>query len=96
MNQREFWDWFHYLFCADVKKFCVGADPTVEGVYRYVDIVEQCRTLFAYEGVPYSYDNYMAILEGWQESEFEPDLLQWVENDMKRRGVWKGRIEQRV
>lgn len=95
MTQREFWDWYHYVFCVDVKKWCARYRD-IDGLYRYVDILEQCRILFNYEGTAYSYANYQAIFEKWMEGDFEPDLLQWVENDKKRHGVWKGRIEQTV
>jgi len=62
---------------------------------RYTDILEQCRTLIGYEGTCYSYMNFKCILEGWAKDNFFPDLLQWVENDMKKQGCWNGQIEEK-
>lgn len=92
MNQREFWDWYHGEFVPDAREYC-KAEYGENGAYRLVEITEQARTLMLYEGTCYSYLNYQAILEGWAKDFYRPDLLMWVENDRKRHGVWKGRIE---
>ena len=100
MNQREFWDWFHKEFSKIVSEILYNhCKPVCDeeawfAAIRYTDILEQCRTLFNYEGTCYSYMNFKCILEGWAKDEFTPNLLQWVENDMKKRGCWEGRIEE--
>lgn len=93
MNQREFLDWFYTNFCPDARAYCAQTFSGEIAAFEYTDIVSQCRTLLDYEGTCYSYKNYRAIFEGWMEDDFEPNLLQWVENDMKKRDSWDGRIE---
>lgn len=92
MNQREFWDWYHKEYVPAAREYC-HAEYGELGPYRLVEILDQCRTLFNYEGACYSYTNFQAIFEGWANDFYRPDLLMWVENDRKKHGVWKGRIE---
>lgn len=96
MNQREFWDWYHKEFSKVVSNHCRPIRDNLSwlSAVRYTNIMEQCRTFFNYEGTAYSYMNFKCILEGWVKDAFKPDLLQWVENDMKKRGCWEGRIEE--
>ena len=92
MNQREFWDWFHKTFCPAARAKCQELFGEY-AAFAYAEMISQCRTLFGYEGTCYSYSNYKAIFEGWMKDNFDPDILQWVENDMKKRNAWDGRIE---
>ena len=83
MTQREFFDWFHGDFCGQVVEFC-HARPD-DGAFKYVDILLQARTLLDYESAcchRMNYEGIMNSLKGWMNDKFEPNLLEWVDNDL--------------